>query len=198
VIGEAIMTAGPGLLLVLVAGLALVATLVGIAAVTGAGVLRPLDQAAKKSKLPLQFTLGDFFCLFLLIQLPTGLLHFWLSPLEDPEIWVFDGLAWVCCGLMWWVSVRTLSRAGIRNPWHRGVFLVLVLPVAYFGSIVSAILWPVLCVLAFQDIGRGDLSRVASIGAVQVALLTAVFVCRHFTRRMVAAAEAPAENPFAD
>ena len=49
-------------------GMLLLAGLVAVAAVTGAGVLRPLDRAARNSRLPLQFSLGDFFCLFLEAQ----------------------------------------------------------------------------------------------------------------------------------
>ena len=85
------------------------------AATMGAWVLRPLDRAAKNRRHPTQFTIADFFCLFLLIQLPMALVHALVPKSEPAAIWVLDGLGWFFFGAAWWAGVLRLSRAGIRR-----------------------------------------------------------------------------------
>jgi len=175
-------------------GLFLTAVLVTVIVLSGKWTLRPLDQAAKGSTRPPQFTLVDFFCLFLLIQLPTGLIHGWLP--DYSAIWGLDAFAWGACGMMWWISVRTLSRAGVQNPWHRGIFLVLALPVAYFGSIVAGALPVVLFALVVEGHEHGR--TIGLLAAIEAALCVALYACGWFTRRIVAAARGPSGSPFAD
>lgn len=175
-------------------GLFLMAALVAAIGLSGRWTLRPLDQAAKSSARRPQFTLVDFFCLFLLVQLPTGLIHGWLP--DYSAIWVFDGFAWGACGMAWWISVRTLSRAGVQNPWHRGIFLVLVLPIAYFGAIVAAVLPVVTFALVVEGDGEGR--TIALLAAIEAALCVGLHACGWFTRRIVAAARGPEGSPVAD
>jgi len=165
-------------------GLFLMAVLVTGIALTGKWTLRPLDEAAKGSTQPPQFTLVDFFCLFLLVQAPTGLIHGWFP--DYAAIWIFDAFAWGACGMAWWISVRTLSRAGVRNPWHRGIFLVLGIPVAYFGSVTAAVLPVAALVLAAE--GRDQGRMIALLVTAEGALCVALYACGRFTRRIVAAA----------
>ena len=152
-------------------GLLLIAVLVAVIVLSGGWTLRPLDQAAKNSTRRPQFTLVDFFCLFILIQLPTGLIHGWLP--DYPAIWLLDAFAWGACGMMWWISVRTLSRAGVQNPWHRGIFLVLALPIAYFGSIVASVLPVVLFALVVQ--GHENGRTIGLLAATEAALCVALY-----------------------
>jgi len=100
-------------------------------------VFGPIVRAGKERRLPPQYSITDFLCLFLLIQLPMALIHGYLQPAQSGflpggatgVVWLLDGYAWLACGALWWGSVRGLSRAGIRNPWSRICFLVVVLPV---------------------------------------------------------------------
>jgi len=175
-------------------GLFLMAVLVTVIALTGKWTLLPLDEAAKGSTRPPQFTLVDFFCLFLLVQAPTGLIHGWFP--DYSAIWVLDAFAWGACGMAWWMSVRTLSRAGVRNPWHRGFFLVLAIPIAYFGSITAAVLPVVALVLAVEGHEHGP--TIALLVVAEVALCVALYACGWFTRRIVGAAGEPETGSLTD
>lgn len=140
-------------------------------------VMRPLDTAAKSQKLPMRFTLADFMCLFVLVQTSAaGLL------IEGYFGWVIVCFGWIAFGLMWALGVHTLSRAGVVNPWHRVLFLVLVVPFTVISAIVLpptiltiaasvfqhvpefagwGILWTLLAVLAATAVlfGLGLLTR---------------------------------------
>ena len=48
-------------------------------------VLGPLDRAAKNRQFPIQFGLADLLCLFVLIQLPVGILHWTLADVLQKE-----------------------------------------------------------------------------------------------------------------
>ncbi len=168
----------------------LVIGLVAIAVAIGAWILRPLDQAAKSSVRAPQFTLVDFLCLFVLIQLPTGLIHGWLRGTDYPGIWVLDGFGWGSCGMMWWISVRTLSRAGIQNPWHRGTFLLSALPLAFFGSIATPFIVLLLVVSAATNT-PAELKEMGWLAVAVVALVAALYGCGRYTRWMIRAAHPP-------
>ena len=175
-------------------GLLLLVVLVALAVWCGSWILRPLDQAAKNSQRRPQFTLGDFLCLFLLVQLPTGLIHAWLRDVDSIAIWVLDAYGWGACGALWWVSVRTLSRAGVQNPWQRGVSLVVVLPISCFGSITAVVL-PVMLVALLAN---GEELPIGLLVAIEAGLVVGLLACSRFTRWMVAVARGPAGSPFAD
>ncbi len=107
--------------------------LAGIAAVLGlvaSWILGPIDKAAKGREAPMQFTLGDFLGLMFLAQLPMGALL-----LEHDLAWAFVGFGWFAFTAMWLAGVRTISRAGIENPWHRALFVGLVIPASVCGCI---------------------------------------------------------------
>ncbi|NQU24625.1 MAG: hypothetical protein HQ567_25360 [Candidatus Nealsonbacteria bacterium] len=126
-------------LLALLAMGAFIGTFVGMIAI-GAWILLPVDRAAKDRRAAVQFTLLDFLCLFVVVQLPTGIIRSIGSNYNERWIWLMYAFAWIACGLMWWISVRRLSLAGVHRPWHRAVFQAAVLPVAYFGVIAGVAL----------------------------------------------------------
>ena len=79
-------------------------------------VLGPLDRAAKNRRFAMQFSLADLLCLFVLVQLPVGLLH-WAaggSKMEPGGVLVVDIQIAVAATVVWWKCVRTMSRAGIH------------------------------------------------------------------------------------
>ena len=43
-------------------------------------ILAPIDRAAKFRKAPVRFSIGDFLCLFLAIQIPLAAVHGFLGP----------------------------------------------------------------------------------------------------------------------
>ena len=158
-----------------------------IAVAIGSWILRPIDQAAKDLQHPTQFTLIDFFCLFFLIQFPTGIIHAWAPVTPAQFKWVLIAYGWASCVAMWWFSVQKLSRAGIHNPRHRGVFLAFVLPVAFFGSIAFPLLLPVISIIVVARSVENPAAVVAWAVVVQVGLVFGLYACGRFTRRMVTA-----------
>lgn len=176
----------------------LAAPLVGASLATAIGlwVFHPVERAARKRELPPQYSIADFLCLFFLIQLPMALVHGYFrgepSRLFGNDIsraapWILDAFAWFACGMMWWLGVRTLSRAGIRNPWSRAIFLVVVVPIALVGALGIPIL------LAVIGTGLDSLQPSSWTGLVllELALIGAVLGCGKYTRRIVAAAAVP-------
>ena len=105
-------------------------------------ILQPLTRAAKDRRRPIQFSIADFLCLFLLVHLCTApTICFLSTELSTEDAVVVYGVAWPSCGVLWLCSLFWMSNAGIINFWHRSVFLGLVLPVvvvspgAQFGVI---------------------------------------------------------------
>jgi hypothetical protein len=113
-------------------------------------VLGPLDRAAKNRWYPIQFGLADLLCLFVLIQLPVGLMHWTLHDMLGKGVVVLDVLLGVAATLVWWVCVRTLSRAGIHVVWQRCAVLTLVMPGTY-ASTLALIGLPIAVVALFVE-----------------------------------------------
>jgi hypothetical protein len=103
-----------------------------------AWVVGPLDRAAKNRRYPVQFSLADFFCLFVLVQLPLGTLR--LIANDSQGISPLDLFAALSAVAIWWHCVRTLSRAGIHKLWHRCFALTIAMPFAVYGSFALIIL----------------------------------------------------------
>lgn len=165
----------------------------------GLWVFNPLERAARRRELPPQYSIADFLCLFFLIQLPMALVHGYFGGAESRRAadeldrvapWILDAFAWFACGMMWWLSVRTLSRAGIRNPWSRAIFLVVVVPVALVGALGI----PILSAVIVTDLGSlAPFSWWSLVLLLELALIAAVLGCGKYTRRIVAAAAVPGE-----
>jgi hypothetical protein len=105
-----------------------------------AWVLEPLRCAAMNRRLVKQFSLADLFCLFVLVQLPFGVIH-WMRGKESllPEP-VSDSLAAILVAVVWWAGVAMSSSAGIQIVWHRCVILLVVLPGTLAGTFAVIIL----------------------------------------------------------
>jgi hypothetical protein len=104
-------------------------------------VLGPLDRAAKSRQYPAQFSLADLLSLFVLVQLPFGVVHWAAQGGENlPAEVVVDLLVSIAVAAIWWTCVRTLSRAGIHVTWHRCVIIALVMPASFVGSVAAIIL----------------------------------------------------------
>ena len=163
----------------------------------GNWVLGPIVRAGQKRRLPPQYSITDFLCLFLLIQMPMALIHGYAQPAQSgfspgggdrAYVWLLDGYVWLACGALWWGSVRALSRAGIRNPWSRGYFLLVVLPVTLVGTVVCCCTPFWILFLLSQDAPQSAWLVLAG-----MATPVAFFHCGRYTRRIVAAAAPPDE-----
>jgi hypothetical protein len=148
--------------------------------------LGPLDRAAKNRQFPIQFGLADLLCLFVLVQLPVGILHWATRDSAFPaRAWVMDIVLGGIATVTWWTCVRTLSRAGIQVVWQRCVVLTVILPCSYVGSI-SVIALPIVAtdLLAEQQSSVGSLLLLAEIAAAAI-----LYGLGRFTRVIVASAK---------
>ena len=151
-------------------------------------ILRPLDNAAGLAGRSLQFMVADFLALVFLLQLPLALFHAPFSPWAPPTVWLIDLLGCGSIVVLWLKSVGILSRALVRRAWHRTVFLVAILPVAYAGTAALAVLVLLLIDTAFFHPGARTVAESVWLGAAFCGLAAAILLAGRFTRYMVAAA----------
>ena len=96
-------------------------------------ILRPIDQAAKNRNAPFRFSIGDFLCLFWVVQLPLTFV-FQLSDEETlATYWILTVVIWAVAPLVWITCARALSKAGVLAGKHRFIFLAIVVPTVYYG-----------------------------------------------------------------
>lgn len=166
---------------------------------TGSGDL-PQEPASPRHR-PTQFTILDLLCLFVLVQPPMALLHApgW-SVVPNGAYWLFDLFIWGSCGAMWWASVRMLSQADIHNPWHRGLYLGLVLPMSLFSAIAAPVLLLPICITLIMAwsgatmLANSPLWPLSTMLAIEALILPAVYFSGRFTRWMADARRREAEE----
>jgi hypothetical protein len=106
----------------------------------GAWIVYPLDRAARRLKAPVRFSISDFLCLFLAVQVPLTVVQILVKSDEPGMYWSFTFASWVVGPLAWYVCAQALSRAGVSRGLHRVLFLGGVLPVVYYGLILFVVL----------------------------------------------------------
>jgi hypothetical protein len=117
-------------LVVVLAGLA---TLFGPLACIAIWILAPIDRVAKSRKAPVRFSIGDFLCLFVMIQVPLAGVYQLNNDDNSSSLWIATLAAWTLGVVIWYAGARTLSKAGVCRSGHRFVYLGLILPVVYYG-----------------------------------------------------------------
>jgi hypothetical protein len=170
---------------------------ISIAVIGVMWVLGPIGRAAKNRSYPVQFTLADFLCLFVLVQLalagPAILLR--RSNERNDPVTTACTLVAAIVGLMvllWWSGVRTLSRAGIHNTFARAVTLTIAIPFGYGFSIALAVVPIAFFVsLAKED---GNFSIAGYLFLAELALVALVWALGLITRRIVAKAQPPSSD----
>jgi hypothetical protein len=103
-------------------------------------ILAPIDRAAKFRKAAVGFSIGDFLCVFLAIQLPLTAVYQFVRESGREAYWGFTALTWLVAPFIWFACAHALSRAQITNGWHRIAFLGLIMPLVYYGLIPFTIL----------------------------------------------------------
>jgi hypothetical protein len=103
-------------------------------------ILAPIDRAAKFRKAPVRFSIGDFLCLFLAIQIPLAAVHGFLGPETMEAYWAFTLITWLVAPVIWYFGGQTLSRAQVTTGSHRFVFLGLIMPLVYYGLVPFTVL----------------------------------------------------------
>jgi hypothetical protein len=103
-------------------------------------ILAPIDRAAKSRTAPMRFSVGDFLCLFLAIQIPLAFVYRFVGEELVAYYWVLTILTWAIAPIIWIACGHTLSKAGITTSGHRFVFLGLIMPLVYYGVIPFTLL----------------------------------------------------------
>ena len=183
-------------LVLLLLGCSLLAAAALLTAI-GRWIVGPLDRAARHRMRPTQFTMIDFLSLMFLFQLPMAAVRGWASVREERSVFVFYAFGWLATSAMWGMSVRTLSRAGIENIWRRAIFLALVLPAAYFGSIAFTVILALGSISLFLVESPWH-NAAPMMFAAACGLILAFFLSARFVRKMVRASEEPDELSLAD
>ena len=80
-------------------------------------VLSPLERRAKDGPYRMQFSLGDWICLILMIQLWAAGVHSFIAVVgpDGGSALVMDVYGWILVVLLWLGVVQRLSAAGIRQ-----------------------------------------------------------------------------------
>jgi hypothetical protein len=157
-------------------------------------VLGPLDRAAKNHQHPRQFTLADFLCLFVQIQLTLAGPALAFRQMEDKA--TVAKIAAVIIGLVllvWWTGVRTLSRAGVHDTLGRALTLTVAIPFGYAFSIAVSIL-PIGVVASLADGPRPNLALAGILFLAELAIILLVIALGYMTRRILATAQRQGET----
>lgn len=120
-------------------------------------IIGPL-QGASQRRGAWQIFLSDFLCLFVAIQVPISVVHA-VGRANDARLatcLIFDSMAIVAFGGSWLFGVLLLSRAGIHSVRHRTVALVAALPLAWFGSLATALMSAWLFIVPLIPTARGS------------------------------------------
>jgi hypothetical protein len=146
-------------------------------------ILSPIDRAAKFRNAPPRFSVGDFLCLFLAIQIPLSAISRFVEPNERYTFWLFTVATWIIGPLMWVTSARTISKAGVVTGSHRLVFMGLVMPVVYYGLLPFTILSVDLVIIAFS--GEDPRTPIGWVFITWSALAVLLILSRAFTNYML-------------
>ena len=144
--------------------LAFVSVLValGIATRVGIWILQPLDRVAQNRRARIRFTVIDFMGLVFMLQIPMAMLRAALESLRPDGYrdasgeWILYLFVILLSGSIWTKAVMVFSQAGIHEARRRSLLVFLVLPVAYMGTFVAAMI-PVVLLWGNLTWGAGTL-----------------------------------------
>lgn len=96
-------------------------------------ILRLLDRAAKAQRQTVKIYVVDFFSLLFLMQIPFAIL---MQQSNNDRLMAIavSGVFSLLMALVWWTTIRTVSKAGIVRVADRCWISLLVIPMMYVGS----------------------------------------------------------------
>ena len=151
-------------------------------------VLGPLEQRAKRGQYRMQFSLGDWICLILMIQLWAAIVHSFIAIVgrDGGGALIMDVYGWALTVILWFGVVQRLSAAGIRKAWHRAGALVVVYPLNVLGAIIAPSL---LVAVVFSPLGAPEIRAILfpACAACLALILGAVVASAYFVKKIVAA-----------
>jgi hypothetical protein len=154
----------------------------------GRWILGPIDQAAKSREAPVRFSIGDFLCLFLAVQIPLTAIYQFVGEDEKPVFWLFTIITWLVAPVIWFACARALSKAGVTRGKHRILFLALVMPIVYYALLPFVIL----SMVGIGALVVGNAAGPWQTGWLVVAWVVVagtLYVCGLYTRWMISLAE---------
>jgi hypothetical protein len=123
------------------AAAALAVAVVTLSFFCAALVLQPMDRAARAKVALIQFTVLDFLSLTAYLAVPLAavaqLTKNQPGSRDGNTTWMVIGCA--VAGLIWWGSVRTAAKAGIRHPWKRLLMIAVIVPLTYAVALVGGL-----------------------------------------------------------
>ena len=94
-------------------------------------ILRSIDLAAKRRQAKVNFFIVDLFSLIFLIQIPFVMMQ---AEIGSVGYYVVIGFSVIASMVVWWVTIRTVSQAGIMGTSWRLAISVVVIPSTFIGS----------------------------------------------------------------
>jgi hypothetical protein len=135
-------------------------------------IVGSVDEAAKAHSAPAHFYTVDLLAFVMLFQV-AFVIPAWVLRAGAPEAAVPLGVLATAASAAFWVgAIRSLSKAGVRNPYRRAVFIVYVLPVTGFGVMgIVFLLWGCLGNAVQRD---PLLSAACGLGAIVILVALAI------------------------
>jgi hypothetical protein len=159
----------------------------------GVWIVWPIERIARLRKGLVRYSIADFACLFIAIQVPLGIITWSTNGatfIDDEQLLFFRRLAGILCVtgiLIWWGAVRAISFCGIQRGWRRILFLGVIVPIVFYGLIPFSLLVPASFFAAFDFADGRSSGNARWIIASTVLLGCALIVCGMLNRRVVMA-----------
>jgi hypothetical protein len=161
-------------------------------------LLRPLERMRHMGPRRFQFTLADWLCLIVLIQVWGAVVHTLMREVQASHLIVFDLAGWGVIGAVWLVAVSRLSAIGVKSVRQRGITILLIYPLA----VVAFVAGPVLPFYCLVDFGSPAMAITQLLGLAGTSLYAAaLYAAGSFVLKMIAEAERESfeesgESPF--
>lgn len=168
----------------------------------GLWIVWPIERIARQRNKPVRYSIADFLCLFVAIQVPLGIITWYSSNLVYVDDEILSYLRYVSATLavlgllIWWGAVRAISFCGIYHGWRRMLFLGVIVPIVFYGLVPFSLLL-LACLAAILD--SNNLRLFAEhrwVLASTVFLGCALYVCGIVIRKVIlpGSAATPEQN----
>lgn len=159
----------------------------------GIWILYPVDYVGRSRKFPTKFSLADFLCLFVTVQLPLSAVAWFQSrysgSLDFYEVqWLLVALAWILGPVIWLTAASAISRAGVYHGLPRVLFMGIIVPIVYYGLVPFAVGGVACASSIINGEGASLLTSHRIYLTLAVLLGCALILAGIFTRRILAAA----------
>ena len=144
-------------------------------------ILNLIDRAARMRQRPVKMYLVDLFSLIFLIQIPWAIrLQLKVQP-EQMAAWTtVAAISSAVMVLIWWITITTVSKAGINRVSARAQISILVIPMTYVGSFAMIAIGTIILTSY-----REQEQPVGGFAAIEFVLAFLMILSLHVTRRCI-------------